>query len=168
MSSFPTRVIRSFFGPMKHKDDRPVERPENEFGAEHLDRLLAQSCGMNQVIQRAVLAAEWNAGQSDFDIRYQGQTWNPERSIAHPVIARSATGVYTWTFAESYADMDGNDINPSILMPRISTAKVLTAFSDRVESDAWRDASDSKIIHIRIWRESTGAAEDAPFWVEVL
>jgi hypothetical protein len=164
MSSFPSRVTRAEYGP-DFEDTRPVEHPETEFGAEKMNLLLWQSTGMNMTAARLSLVASWVS--SAFQIAHQGEAWNPKNEQDHPVLARTGTGVYTYTLAATYPDIDGNDVAPSIGAPRVTCHKVLTAFADRIVAEAWRDASLANVIHIRLW-DATGTAVDEPFWLEAL
>lgn len=162
--SFPVRILRSIFGPT-FQDTRPVEHPETEFGADKMELLLWQLGGMNQTAARATLAAAWVT--SAFQVFHQGQAWNPKGAQANPVLARTSAGVYTWTFAATYPDLDGVQVSPNIGAVRITCHKILANFGDRIEAHAWRDASNAGLVHIRLW-STAGAPVDEPFWIEAL
>lgn len=162
--SFPARVLRAVFGP-DFINTRPVEHPQTEFDANAMQVLLWQVSGTNQSAVRATVAAKWTG--SAFQIFHQGEAWNPEGSQTPPLLERASTGVYTWTFASTYPDVEGNDVSPNIGPVRVSSHKVLTAFADRIEAHAWRDAADASIIHVRLW-DASGTPVDEPFWLEAL
>lgn len=165
MSGFPTRIIRSLFGP-KLLDNYPAENPETDIPARAFNVGFWQIAGCNLVVPRATVVAKWNGAA--FDYTHQAEAWNADESQAHPVLARTSAGVYTYTFAATYKDEDGADIATSLGAPRATCHKVLTAFGDRVEGFAWLDAGNPLIVHMRLWESASETAVDEPFWLEVL
>lgn len=164
MSGFPARVLRSFFGP-KFFNDRPVERPDHEFGAEKMEILCWQVAGMNLCADRVCLEASWDG--SNFQISHQTEAWNAKNEQSHPTLARSEAGKYTYTFADTYLDGEGNDVAINLGPPSVSCHAEQDTFADRIEARAWMDANNPSIIHIRIW-DATGTLVDKPFLLKVL
>jgi len=166
MPGYPTRLIRSSFGP-KRIDPRPVEHPEQEVGAADYNAAFHQVAGMNLAIAtRASLIARWDSGTSHFVVSHQEEAWNSEREQAHPALVRVGAGVYTYTFAATYLDEDDVAVTTELGAPRVTVHKVLTAYADRVVGFAWVDASSPLVVQIRLW-DAAGTPEDAPFWLEV-
>ena len=161
---FPNRITRADLGP-PHVNEHPVEHPETEVGAEVVEPLLHQVVGANLVLPRAVVAANWNG--ADFDYEHQQEAWNPDNAQVRPVLDRSGTGVYTWTFASTYKDETGEDIATLIRAPRISSHKTLSAFADRIVAEAWIPSGTPLVVQVRLW-SAAGTPEDAPFRLEVL
>ncbi len=166
MPGYPTRVIRSSFGP-RRVNPRPVEHPESEVGAEHYNPAFHQIAGLNlATVGRASVIAEWDSGSAQFVIGHQEEAWNSERDQARPLLERTAAGSYTYTFASTYKDEDGTDVATELKGVRVTAQKVLTAFADRIDAYAWIDSGDPLKIQIRLY-DAAGAGEDAPFWLEV-
>jgi hypothetical protein len=161
---FPTRILRSALGP-KFLDTAPVENPETDIGARQFNLAFHQVAGLNLVAPRVSLVAHYTGGQ--FVIQHQQEAWNTEGAQARPVLARSAAGVYTYTFASSYLDEDGVSVATVLRAPRISCHKVLTAFADRIDPLSWVDGGSPLVLQIRLWNQS-GAGVDEPFWLEAL
>ncbi len=162
---FPRRFTRDQLGPTL-RNNYPVENPESDIGAESFNADFHQVAGMNLVVPRAALVASWNG--SSFDILHQAEAWNPRHAQAHPVLARSGTGAYTYTFAPTYKDEDGVDVPTVLVAARAFELAGTAVFANRVEAHAWIDAGDPLVVHVQLWRSGTGAAEDHRFWLEVL
>lgn len=163
MSGFPTRFSRTQLGP-KFRDNYPVENPETDIGAQQFNAAFWQVAGINLIVPRVSLIAVW--GGSSFTINHQAEAWNPDNAQAHPVLARTSAGVYTYTFASTYTDEDGVAISLALLSARVTVHKALTAFADRVVGFVWKDGSNPLILQIRLWKETDGTAVDEPFWLE--
>ena len=163
--SYPNRATRAALGP-HFKNAHPVEHPETDAGEETLNPLCDQVAGLNQVVvARAALVANWNG--ADFDKATQTEAWNPDGNQAHPVLARAGAGVYSYTFAGTYLNSAGVAVPIALVAPRVSSHKVLTAFSERIDAYAFIDvATNPLVVQIRLW-DATGTPEDAPFWLEV-
>jgi hypothetical protein len=169
--SFPTRVTRSALGP-RFRDVYPVENPETDVGAEQFNAAFDQLAGLNVVAPRVALIATWNG--SAFDVRHQAEAWNPDGGQAHPALARAGVGRYTYTFAASYLDADGNTVATSLLACRLSVFGVPAAdasstdpYASRRTPMAWVDPGNPLVVKIAIF-SSAGAVVDEPFWLEVL
>ena len=163
MSGFPSRFLRSLLGP-KFVNTNPAENPETDVGAQQFNAAFHQVAGMNLVVPRVALIASYSGG--GFVYSHQAEAWNPENAQAHPVLARSAAGVYTYTFASTYKDEDGTDVATVILAPRVSCHRDLSGgFANRIEARSWKDGSNPLIIQIRLW-DTGGTGVDHPFWLE--
>lgn len=164
MSGFPSRFLRSFLGP-KLIDDRPVERPQAEVGAGALNPAFHQLAGMNLVAPRVALIAFYTGAVQT--IVQQAEAWNPENAQAHPTLARSAAGAYTYTFAASYLDEDGVAVPTVLAAPRVTCHRDLSGgFANRIEAKAWKDSVNPLVINVRLW-DTGGTGVDHPFWLEV-
>jgi len=128
---------------------------------------------MNLVEARVALVASWNG--SAFVYAHQEEAWNDERDQVHPVLARSATGRYSYTFASSYLDEDGT------AQPTILTGCRATCHADAIallgagimpEAFAWIDSTNPLVVQVQVGSRvlSTGVhtARDYPFWLTVL
>lgn len=163
--SFPGRVLRRVFGP-KYRDARPVENPETEFSAQKMEVLLWQVSGMNLVVPRASVFAEWDGTR--FVIAHRAEAWNVNGDQPAPLLERTGAGEYTYAFAASYLNNEGADVVTNIIGARASCAKVLDSFDDRIEVYAWKDPDNPLRVQVRLWNAGSGAGVDAPFWLEVL
>jgi len=164
MGGFPTRITRTAIGP-DLEDRYPVTDPNKEIGAKDFNLVFWQLCGLNLTSwQRAVVAASWNG--SAFDYLYQEEAWNSKRTQSHPSLARSAAGVYTYTFASTYKDEEGADISTGLRIPRASLMAEVTAYANRREIFAWIPAGTPLVVQIRIF-DSSGTGQDEPFVLEV-
>lgn len=164
MSSFPSRFLRSLLGP-KFFNAFPVENPENQVGDKQFNAAFHAVAGMNLIVSRAALIATYSGGS--FQIAHQAEAWNPEAAQAHPSLARTSAGVYTYTFAASYLDEDGVAVPTVLAAARVSSHYAPQAtYPNRIESRAWVDESNPLIIQVRMWNTS-GVPVDLPFWLEV-
>jgi hypothetical protein len=164
MSGFPTRIIRSLLGP-KFRDLYPAENPETDISAAAFNVGFWQLAGVNLTAARVSLVADW--GGSSFTVEHQAEAWIADNAQAHPVLARTSAGVYTYTFASTYENEDGTAIATDLGPPRVTVHKELTAFADRVSGHAWVATGAPLVVQIRIW-DASGVAVDEPFWLEVL
>lgn len=164
MSGYPQRLVRDQLGPSMD-ETVPVTNPEQQVGGRQFNLEWQQLAGLNlAMITRAVIVADWNG--SDFDVSYQEEAWNAKHAQSHPVLARAGTGDYTYTFAATYDDQDGNAISTVLLAPRASAQKVITTFASRVDAYAYLDAADPLIVHVKLF-DGSGTAVDEPFILEV-
>lgn len=168
MSSFPTRVTRSQLGP-QFRDVYPVENPETDFGAGQLNTLCDQAAGANVIVPRAALVASWNG--STFDVFHQAEAWNTDNSQPHPALARSAVGRYTYLFAATYLDGEGNVITTALPAARAESFRVpvdeANPYASRITRLVWKDPANPLNIKLAFF-DSAGTAIDVPFWLEVL
>lgn len=164
LGGYPNRLTRHSFGPQL-EDAAPVDHPKIQIPAGAFNAAFWQIAGLNLAAAvRASLIASWNG--SDFDISHQEEAWNAKHEQTHPQLARSSAGVYTYTFASTYKNTKGEDIQLVLAAPRITTHRAITSFGSRVVSDAWIDPSAPLVVEIRIWT-SAGTPTDAGFWLEV-
>jgi hypothetical protein len=164
MFGFPTRLIRSIFGP-KLRDEHPVENPETQIPARAFNALFHQVAGMNLAMAvRATLIAAWD--MDHFEIAYQEEAWNSNRDQARPELTRVTTGRYSYKFASTYKDEDGNDVPTDLVQPRVSTYKYMTSWNDRLFAYAWKDPADPLRVQVAIY-DKDGTLVDEPFWLEV-
>ena len=119
MSGFPVRTLRSEFGPT-FKDARPVEKPENEQSADSTNLSLHVTTGSGLVVPQFSLVVEWDPTLGDFHVYHQAETWNVDNAFAHPVLSRLSLGNYTYKFANSYPDMNGEAVSLSLSAVRCS------------------------------------------------
>lgn len=142
--------------------------PETDVPALAFNTLFHQVAGINvSSIARAFVAAHWSSPNLVVD--YQAEAWNHKGAQAHPVLARTSTGVYTLTFAATYLDENDVAVPTSIMAPRCGVNKMMSALTDIVASACWIDPSNPLLVHIWTWQPGGGGGtpEDCPFWVEV-
>jgi hypothetical protein len=165
MSGFPSRLLRSIFGPKVLVNTNPVENPNSDLGAEAFMPLFHQVAGMNLLAPRAVLLGFYTGAV--LTIQHQAEAWSPDNDQVHPTPARSAAGVYTYTFASTYKDENGADIATVLLAARVSCHRDLSGgFANRISAHAWKDATNPLQINVRLW-DTAGTGVDHPFWLEV-
>jgi hypothetical protein len=168
MSGFPSRVIKSQLGSTL-RDPRTVEHPEYEWGADYIELLKWQAIGSALCSPRAVVCAAWNTGTEEFDIFTQDEAWNPSRAQAHPALARTSAGIYTYTFAQLYDDQGGNHIALDVRGFRAVACPVLPTDADGPYAvTVTRDSTAGvPTLTVTITDSATDPA-DVPFWLEVL
>lgn len=161
---FPRRFTRDALGPTL-RNTYPVENPETDIGAEEtFNPVFHQITGMNLVVPRAALVAEW--GGASFTLWHQEEAWNPKRSQAHPVLARTGAGLYTYTFAATYLDENGVAI-PTALVAARAWAVGYDELGNRC--NAWAVINGANPLQVDIRLENTSAVlKDPRFWLEVL
>lgn len=163
MSGFPTRFLRSVLGP-KFVNTNPVENPEGDIGDAQFNAAFHQVAGMNLVVPRVALIAFYTGAVQT--IVHQAEAWNPENAQAHPALARTGAGAYTYTFAATYKDENGSDVATVVMAPRVSCHRDLSGgFANRITAHAWKDAGNPLMIQIRLW-DTGGTGVDHPFWLE--
>jgi hypothetical protein len=113
--SFPKRPLRSSFGP-KLRNAYPVENPAIDVGDVAFNGMFSTVAGLGLISARSIVIANYTGGA--FVIGYQAEAWNQELSQAHPVLARSGAGLYSYTFASTYLDEDGVAVATDIKGPR--------------------------------------------------
>jgi hypothetical protein len=164
MSGFPNRIVRSNLGPT-YRDRNAVENPEVELGADYANLLLHQAVGVQLISPVADLIASWTGAV--FVVAKREEAWNVDHSQAHPVLARTGAGVYTYQFAASYLDMDGESVITALADARLTARSTTAGYANRVSGRAWVDDADATLVHIEIY-DAAGSAADAPFWLEVI
>jgi hypothetical protein len=156
---FPRRLIRSHLGP-KLRNNYPVENPASDVGDATLNGLFWNTAGLGLVGARWVVIAAWNGSQ--LVIQHQAEAWNPENDQAHPVLARTGTGTYTYTFASTYLDEDGVAVPTVIYAPNGCVNRTLSAASERTDLYAWIPVGTPLVVQARQWDDG-GTARDEPF-----
>jgi len=165
MSGYPTRLLRSTFGPTL-EDQYPVKNPRTQIPAKTFNAAFHVLAGLNlSCLARAVVVAEYTGGS--LVTQYQAEAWNPNESQAHPVLARVGAGDYTLTFAASYLDEQGVSVPTALMAPRAIAFPAIAAWGDVVIAAAYIDGSNPLVVHVKLFAASTGTAVDAPFFLEV-
>lgn len=159
---FPRRPLRSAFGP-KLTNAYPVEHPETQVGAQSFNPDFWQTAGMGLIVPRAIVIAKWNG--SAFDIYHQAEAWNPNGDQAHPVLARTGAGLFTYTFAASYLDEDGNEVPTDIRAARCTGGDDNGGGSPR-RGYGWILTASPLVARFRLVNE-TLTGQDELFWGEV-
>lgn len=155
---FPNRPLRTAFGD-KLEDSRPVENPKQEVGKAAFNAAFWNTAGLGLVLPRWVVIASWNGSQ--LVVQHQAEAWNPNNDQAHPVLARSATGKYSYTFASSYLDEDGVAVPTTIFRPGGHVERVIAAATDRTDLYAWVTGSPP-VANFWIY-DDAGTLRDDPF-----
>ena len=152
MSGFPTRPSASSFG--SRRQDRSAPRSAiYDIGAAFVNLVRWNLAGLGQSAPRAWVYA--SSSGSTPTIHAQGNAWGG----AAPTPARTGTGVYTFTYAATYADDDGVLVSPNLLSAVVSPK----AGSNPITCD-W-NITDGRIVTVRLFRASTEAAVDGGFMV---
>lgn len=168
MSGWPSRILKSELGSTL-RDPRTVEHPELEWAARYIELLKHQAVGAALCASRVSLCAAWNTGTSAFDVYQQHEAWNPTGAVAHPVLARTSAGLYTYTFAATYADMDGESVVFAAHGFRVQACGILpTADALPYQAHVELDSEEATPTLVVTMRGADGAPVDAPFWLEVL
>lgn len=165
MSGWPSRLFRAELGPVL-RDPRPVEHPEYEIPAEHIELLRHQLTGLALVGPRAVCLASWTG--SAFSVHWQAEAWNPRNELAHPELARTSTGVYTYTFPSATAqDRDGNSVPLDLQYGRCSICSGSPVGTTQpLAADVINLATSPASFQLEL-RNGAGTAIDKPFWLEI-
>lgn len=161
--SFPLRPLRSAFGP-KLENAYPVENSNTQIGDGSFNAAFWALAGLGLVLPRVVVVAKWTG--SSFTIFHQAEAWNPDGAQAHPVLARSATGRYSYTFASTYLDEDG------VAQDTVLRAARCTAGDDNGGSSprrgyAWILSGTPLVVNFRVDNDAL-VGQDELFWLEVL
>lgn len=155
MSGFPVRTLRSEFGPT-FKDARPVEKPENEQSAESTNLSLHVTAGAGLVVPLFSLVVEWDPTLGDFHVYHQTETWNVDNALAHPVLSRIGSGSYTYKFANSYPDMNGEAVPLSLSTVRCSVMGTGSRVSAKLIPFYYISQSDPTLVYFG-FNEANGA-----------
>src|SRR5690606_33961084 len=140
---FPKRFTRDELGP-ELVNAYPVENVETDVGEDTFNAAFHQLAGMNLIVPRATLVAEWTGAA--INVLHQEEAWNAKREQAHPVAARAAAGHYTYTFAASYLDESGVALPTVLAVARVQVAGT-GVFADRAAVEAYVDGSNPLVVH---------------------
>jgi hypothetical protein len=165
MSGWPSRILRAALGPVL-SDARPVEHPEHEWASAHIELLKHQAAGHALISPRVVCLAEWTG--SAFDIHWQAEAWNPRNELAHPVLARTSTGVYTYTFPTAAAeDLDGNSVPLNLKYGRCAVCPAdPVGTTQPLQADVIDRGTTPASFQLELVNGSSTAI-DEPFWLEI-
>lgn len=154
MSGFPTRPSLTSFG-AKRRDRTAARSPILDAGAAWANLVRWNLAGLGASAPRAWVLAGYDG--SAFSIAAQGNAWHG----AAPTPARTGTGVYTLTYAETYVDADDVAVATNLLGAVVSPK----AGANPIVAD-WSIA-DGRIVTVRLFRASTEAAVDGTFLVSL-
>lgn len=112
MAGFPNRPDRSEFGPT-YEDERPVENPKRELGESVVNLNMWQVAGVSLTSPKVVISA--TVSGSAVTVTNQMLAWDPAQDLSNITITYSATGDYTFAFASTYPDEDGNSIATGLI-----------------------------------------------------
>jgi hypothetical protein len=101
---FPVRPTRSTFGP-DLENERRVENPRREIGAETFTLAWWQLAGMGRTSERVTLVGRWDGLAMQTD--YQAFAWDPNGQLPLLIPTRLGVGEYRVVFAATYPDEAG-------------------------------------------------------------
>ena len=164
---WPTRLYRAALGPVL-QNPRPVEHAEYEVDAAHLELWKHLSIGAGLAVPRASCVAKWDTGSSAFIIAHQSEAWNPRNALAHPVLARSAAGVYTYTFpSATVEDLNGESVALDLEYGRCSLSSTSPVGTTQpLHCDVINMGTSPASFTLNLLN-GAGAAVDKPFWLEL-
>lgn len=114
---FPTRPTRNAFGPERVNDGVPPDADKyvdaETFNLEHW-----QTAGLGVVASRAWAVLNWTG--SVLELVAAGEAWDPNGTQANPTPARASAGVYTLTYAATYANRLGAAVAPALIAGKAS------------------------------------------------
>lgn len=154
MSGFPTRPSLTSFGP-KRVNRSAVRSAVHDAGADFANLVRWNLAGLGQSAPRAWVLAGYSGGT--FAIAAQGNAWQG----AAPTPARTGAGVYTLTYAATYADADGVEVATNL----IGAIVCPKAGANPLTCD-W-NITDGRVVTVRLFRASTEAATDGAFLVSL-
>jgi len=155
MSGFPTRPLRPAFGP-EPKNRFPVRDPERELDGETVGKLMMhQITGSGLTVPRAWFVLNGLAVTPVLLSR--AEAWNPKGvtdvDFPAPVVARTAQGIFTVTYAATFKDETG------VAMTLDLIAAVAHPYEDGTDFQrAYRSAAN--VITVK-HRDSGGSLVDA-------
>lgn len=160
--TFPIRILRSSLGPAL-QNLRPIRSPKYELGAERINDLEHTAIGCGLVVCRAYAIARYTGTWGIYD---RAEAWNTDGSQTRPSLAQVGVGNYTWTFAESY--LDGSGVAQTLLLigARATAEHETTVYANRIESRAWVDRSNPRLVQMRFWDASGTLTDPERFLVE--
>jgi len=166
MPGFPLTPSRDTFGPTLEEWGK-VRNPKREIGQATWNLTFWQLAAISQLIPiaRVELAAADGARVAS------AEGWNPNGSVGlKPACARTGTGVYTVTYAATYADEPTANNPNGVQRPFVPrTGRVTVRGVDGgVTSDRVGIATVvGQVITVRTTIASSGNLVDAPFLLEV-
>lgn len=164
---WPTRLLRAALGPVL-QNPRAVEHVEYEVDAAHLElwKHLSIGCGLSSA--RVSCLAKWDTGSSAFIIAHQSEAWNPRAALAHPALARTGTGVYTYTFpSATVVDLNGQSIALDLEYGRCSICSTSPVGTTQpLSGDVINMVTSPASFTINLFN-GAGSPIDKPFWLEI-
>lgn len=152
MAGYPTRPSLTSFG-ARRVDRSPPRSATHDASAAFVNLVRWNLAGLGQGAGRAWVLAGYSGGT--FSITAQGNAWQG----AAPTPARTGAGVYTLTYAATYADADGVEVATNLIGASVSAkAGTVPLVGD------W-SITDGRIVTVRLFRASTEAATDGAFLV---
>lgn len=169
MSGFPLRCLRSAFGSIL-RDARPVEHPELECSATRINLNEHVTAAASLLLPRVSLCAEWIAATSSFQIYHQEEAWNVNHEQAHPTLARSTDGAYSYTFAATYLDADGVAVATNIFAARCTAIQSTNSGGGLpvLKSGTELSSASPLVVQFFTYDVAGTSPEDHRFWLEVL
>lgn len=156
MSGSPVTPALLSFGPEFFENDGAILDPKKHVSKDQLNLWKWEIAGNSITANKAWVvvssAGAWVAS---------GAKWNPKGDAAlRPKCAKTATGVYTVTWAASYADQNG--------VSRQVTLYAAKAFPQTTTANIVAVASVSGVVAtVKITTANTGVAIDCQFLLEV-
>lgn len=169
--SFPKRPQRSSFGP-KLVNNYPVETPNSDVGDVAFNAAFWTIAGLAGVLPRASCIATYSPLSTSFVVSHQAEAWNPNGDQAHPVLGRTNTGIYSYTFASTYLDEDGIAVPMDLKGARV-TCPTISSGTNFAEGVAWVDSVFPLVVIVRVGTRliSSGVfsnSDNITFWLEVM
>ena len=152
MPSFPTRITRDAFGPDRINKGGLAGDPHYSVNAGDYNTLFWQTSGLGLVgalCRLTFLTATTTGGMSLID---HAEAWDPKRIQAAPTLARTGTGIFTFTFPTQVTDVDGNTVS---VVVGDASAHVQTDQN----YDAKARATAANVIEVRV-RDASGTLAD--------
>jgi hypothetical protein len=153
MAGFPLRTLLTAFG-SRLRNARPIEHPELEVDAKRLNLSESVASASSLILPRASLVAELSITGA-VRILHQEEAWNTDHKQAHPALTRTQTGRYSYSFASSYLDLDGNTIGTDLIMARVFVFEAGTATVSIL--------GNTVNVFLKLGEQDT----DMRFWLEV-
>lgn len=157
MAGFPTRTSRTAFGPTKLNASTGVVHPAYHQAAGETNLAYWQLSGLTVGGCRAWALVTWD-GATSVSLTAAGEAWDPNSASA-PTVARSATGVYTVTYAATYPDETDSAVSTALL------GAIVSPMASSSRHATWT-ISSSRIVNVFMW-DAAGSAADASFLVSV-
>lgn len=101
MAGFPTRPSRAAFGPTFRNATAGVTNPETHAGAALLGLLAWQAAGNSVAGNLTWALLAWDGAA--LTLSASAEAWDSTSAVL-PTVARTSAGLYTVTYAASYAD----------------------------------------------------------------
>lgn len=156
MAGSPTRISRSALGPTKRNATTGLIHPALFQGATEVELAYWTIAGLSVASGRAWALVTWD-GATSVSLTAAGESWDPNSASA-PTVLRTATGVYTVTYAASYNDETGTAVATNLLGAAVSPQ------SSSSRHATWAIGS-SRIVTVYMW-DASGTAADASFLLQ--